>query len=60
MAEKKADKKPVAAQKFGDDRKKALLKEIEETRPAPVPELNFGSVDNDDPDNNQGDDDETE
>lgn len=43
-----------------DDRKKALLKEIEETRPAPVPELNFGSVDNDDPDNNQGDDDETE
>ena len=24
MADKKADKKPVATQKFGDDRKKAL------------------------------------
>lgn len=44
-----------------DDRKKALLKEIEETQPAPVPELDFGGVDNDDPDNKQeGDHDETE
>lgn len=44
-----------------DDRKKALLKEIEETRPVPVPELDFGGVDNDDPDNKQeGDHDETE
>ena len=34
-----------------DERKKALLQEIEETQPAPVPELNFGSIDNDDPDN---------
>ncbi|MGN1364929.1 MAG: hypothetical protein ACI406_06170, partial [Victivallis vadensis] len=41
-----------------DERKKALLQEIEETQPAPVPELNFGSIDNDDPDNNQGDHDE--
>lgn len=44
-----------------DDRKKALLKEIEETQPAPVPELDFGSIDNDDPDNKQeGDHDEAE
>lgn len=41
-----------------DDRKKALLQEIEEIQPAPVPELDFGSIDNDDPDNNQGDHDE--
>lgn len=33
-----------------DDRKKALLQEIEEIQPAPVPELDFGGVDNDDPD----------
>ena len=43
-----------------DDRKKALLDEIENLQPAPVPEFGFGGVDNSTSDNSDDDQDENE
>ena len=43
-----------------DDRKQALLDEIENLQPAPVPEFGFGGVDNSTSDNSDDDQDENE